>query len=308
MNSQELEEILDQLTETKESELAHQLMKELQNSIVILPAVLPPDTDPALVKQMQEMTKDGTEQPLPDEANPKPCVLEDQKGNKLFPVFTSLKQMNKDKSMEQFPVRLNIPFGQCVQLMGRTKDVRSIVVNPFTHNFQVDFKVEDSEAADDGQLRNGQKITETQFHALVRQHVEANMMPKRLFEEKETFLEEVKDGGSSYLLSLFQPPYENQKGDCPYTEEDFDVLSLLVRDDLQIIQISLPGKHLYIGTCSKVFLVWNPEKQEAAYYAIVMSKDKRLILHQAFEDGTNREITEAPAEGSELQAVIDLCS
>lgn len=308
MNSQELEKILDQLSETKKSDLAHQLMKELQNSIVILPAILPPDTDSALVEQMKEMTKDGKEQPLPEEANPKPCVLEDKQGNKLFPVFTSLEQMYKDKSMEQFPVRLNIPFGKCVQLLGQTENVRSIVVNPFTHNFQVDFKIEKTEETEDGQLKNGQKITEAQFHALVRQHVEANLMPKRLFTEQEAFLKEIRKGGRSYLLELFQPPYQNQKGACPYTEDDFDVLSLMVRDDLQIVQISLPGKHLYVGTCSKVFLVWNPVKQEAAYYAIVMSKEKRLILHQAFEDGTNREISEAPAEGSELQAVIDLFS
>lgn len=307
MNSQELEKILDRLTETKDSELAHQFMKEVQNSIVILPAVLPPDTDPKLIEQMQEMTKDGKEQPLPEEANPKPCVLEDKKGSKLFPVFTSLEHLYKDRSMEQFPVRLNIPFGRCVQLLGQTPDVRSIVVNPFSHNFQVDFKIEEKDHAEDGQLKNGEKITEAQFHALVRQHVEAHLLPKRLFMEQETLMKEITEGGKSYILELFKPPYA-QNGVCPYTEEDFDVLSLMVRDDLQIIQISLPGKHLYVGTCSKVFLVWNPEKQEAAYYAIVLSKGKRLILHQAFEDGSNKELSEAPEEGSELQTIIDLYS
>lgn len=307
MNSQELEKILDRLTETKDSEVAHQFMKEVQNSIVILPAVLPPDTDPKLIEQMQEMTKDGKEQPLPEEANPKPCVLEDKKGNKLFPVFTSLEHLYKDRSMEQFPVRLNIPFGRCVQLLGQTPDVRSIVVNPFSHNFQVDFKIEEKDHAEDGQLKNGEKITEAQFHALVRQHVEANLLPKRLFTEQATLMKEITEGGKSYILELFKPPYA-QNGTCPYTEEDFDVLSLMIRDDLQIIQISLPGKHLYVGTCSKVFLVWNPEKQEAAYYAIVLSKGKHLILHQAFEDGSNKELSEAPEEGSELQTIIDLYS
>ncbi|MDE6567357.1 MAG: SseB family protein [Lachnospiraceae bacterium] len=307
MNSQELEEILDRLTETKDAELAHQFMKEVQDSIVILPAIMPPDTDPALLKQMQKMAKDGTEQPLPKDANPKPCVLEDKKGNKLFPVFTSIEHLEKDKITEQFPVRLNIPFGQCVQLLGQTQDVRSIVVNPFTHNFQVDFKIEEKDQAEDGQLKNGEKITEAQFHALVRQHVEANLLPRRLFTEQDSLMKEITEGGKSYILDLFKPPY-NQNGSCPYTEEDFDILSLMIRDDLQIIQISLPGKHLYVGTCSKVFLVWNPEKQEAAYYAIVLSKEKRLILHQAFEDGTNKELSEAPAEGSELQTIIDLHS
>lgn len=307
MNSQELEKILDRLVETKDSELAHQFMKEVQNSIVIMPAVLPPGTDPKLIEQMQEMTKGGVEQPLPEEANPTPCVLEDQKGNKLFPVFTSLEHLEQDSSMEQFPVRLHIHFGRCVQLLGQTQDVRSIVVNPFTHNFQADFKIEEKDQAEDGQLKNGEKITEAQFHALVRQHVEANLMPKRLFTEQEAFMKEVKDGGSQFILKLFEPPYA-QQGSCPYTEEDFDILSLMIRDDLQIIQITLPGKHLYVGTCSKVFLVWNPEKQEASYYAIVMSKGKRLILHQAFEDGTNKELFEAPGEGSELQAIIDLHS
>lgn len=308
MNSQELEELLDQLTETRNPDLAHQLMKELQNSIVILPAVMPPDSDPELLRQMEDMAVKGEERPLPDHANPNPCILEDQKGNKVLPVFTSEKHLNSNDTMKHFPVRLNIPYGQCVQLLGQTDDVRSIVVNPFTHNFQADFQIDQSQDhPDSGQLQNGQKITAAQFHALVRQHVEADLMPKRLFEEQGDFIQEISTGGSCYLLELYQPPY-TQHDQCPYTEEDFDVLSLMIRDDLQIVQLTLPRKHLYTGTCTKVYLIWNPVKAEAAYYAIVLQKDRHLMLHQAFADGTNRKVSEAPEEGSELQKMIDLYS
>lgn len=305
MNSQELEEILDQLTETRNPDLAHQLMKELQNSIVILPAIMPPDSDPELLERMEDMAKTGEEQPLPDNANPKPCILEDKNGNKLVPVFTSEEHININESMKHFPVRLNIPYGQCVQFLGQTPDVRSIVVNPFTHNFQADFQIDKpGDDAESGMLKNGQKITEAQFHALVRQHVEANLIPKRLFEEQDAFMQEISEGGSHYLLKLFQPPY-TQNGTCPYTEKDFDVLSLMIRDDLKIVQITLPEKHLYVGTCTKVYLVWNPVREETAYYAIVLGKDKRLILHQAFADGTNQEISEVSEGESELQMIID---
>lgn len=306
MNSQELEEILDQLTETKNPDVAHRLMKELQNSIVILPAVMPEDSDPELLGRMVEMAKSGEEQPLPEDADPKPCILEDKNGNKLLPVFTSESHLRQNEIMEHFPVRLNIPYGRCVQFLGQTEDVRSIVVNPFTHNFQADFKIENTgNDADKGTLLNGQKITEPQFHALVRQHVEAELMPKRLFEEQDAFLQEISEGGGRYILELFQPPY-SRNVPCPYTEEDFDVLSLMIRDDLKIVQITLPQKHFYVGTCAKVYLVWNPIRREAAYYAIVLCKDKRRILHQAFADGTKQEISEAPEEGSELQKIIDL--
>lgn len=308
MNSQGLEKILEQLTKTKNPDLAHQLMQELQNSIVILPAIMPPDTDPGVLNQMKEAVRSGGEAALPEDANPVPCILEDKEGKKLIPVFTSLAEMGKDNLMEKFPVRLNLPYGRCVQFLGQTSDVRAIVLNPFSHNFRVDYDIEkQDDTKEDGQIQNGQKITEAQFHALVRQHVEANLMPKRLFAQKDAFIQEIVDGGKEYLLNLFEPPYSKGQN-CPYVADDFDVLSLMIREDLKIVQITLPSKHFYAGTCSKVFLVWNPQTQEAAYYAIVLRKDKHLILHQAFADGTNQEISEAPAEGSELQGIIDLYS
>lgn len=306
MEGIQLNELLDELTKTKNSDLAHKIIQELQQSIVILPAIMPPDTDPALLQQMKEAASHGGEAPLPEGANPTPCVLEDKEGKKLMPVFTVTEELEKDKIADQFPVRINIPFHHCVQMLGQTEDIRAIVVNPFSHNFRVDFSIEKQEESA-GEIQNGQKITVEQFHALVRQHVEATLMPERLFQEKEDFVNQVKQGGKEYIFQLFEPPYTKGK-QCPYTAEDFDVMSLMIREDLLVVQITLPSKHFYVGTCSKVFLVWNPEKEEAAYYAIVLRKDKHLILHQAFADGTNREISEAPAEGSELQAIIDLHS
>lgn len=307
MEGIQLNELLDELTQTKDGDLAHKLIGELQQSIVILPAIMPPDTDPALLQQMQETASHGKEAPLPEGVNPTPCILEDKEGKKLMPVFTMIEELEKDKITDQFPIRINIPFEHCVRMLGQTEDIRAIVVNPFSHNFRVDFSIEKEQEEDAGEMHNGQKITIEQFHALVRQHVEATLMPERLFQEKGAFINEVKQGGKEFVFSLFMPPYTKGK-QCPYTEEDFDVMSLMIREDLLVVQITLPSKHFYVGTCSKVFLVWNPLKEEAAYYAIVLRKDKHLILHQAFADGTNREISEAPAEGSELQAVIDLQS
>ena len=304
MEGQQINDLLDKLAETKSGDLAHKIIQELQQSIVILPTVMPPDTDPALLQQMKEAGGHGKEAPLPEGANPTPCILEDQEGKKLMPVFTLTEELEKDKIADQFPIRLNIPFQHCVRLLGQTEDIRAIVVNPFSHNFRVDFSIEQQEKSA-GEIQNGQKITVEQFHALVRQHVEATLMPERLFQEKEEFINQVKQGGKEFIFSLFEPPYTKGQ-QCPYTAEDFDVMSLMIREDLLVVQITLPDKHFYPGTCSKVYLVWNPEKEEAAYYAIVLRKDKHLILHQAFEDGTNREISEAPAEGSELQAIIDL--
>lgn len=307
MDGLQLNELLDEISETKEGDLAHRIIQELQKSIVILPAVMPADTDPEMLRQMKESVSQGGEAPLPDGANPIPCILEDKEGKKLIPVFTTAEELEKDKITDHFPLRINIPFQHCIQIMGQTDDVRGIVVNPFSHNFRVDFSVEKKPEEGAGEIQDRQKITEEQFHALVRQHVEATLMPEKLFQEKENFINQVRQGGKEYIFSLYKPPY-NRGRSCPYTKEDFDVMSLMIRDDLLVIQISLPAKHYYVGTCSKVFLVWNPEKQEAAYYAIVLRKDRHLILHQAFADGTNREISEAPAEGSELQAVIDLHS
>lgn len=302
-----IQELLDRLVETKESDLAHEIIARLQSEIVILPAIMPKDASPEQFNKLKEYAEAGKDG-LPEGIQPNPCVLEDNEGKKLFPVFTSEREMGKDPMIQSFPILLHLPFAKCVQMLEQTKEVRAIVVNPFSHNMRIDFsdKKEKADDREESDLGN-RKITEPQFHALVRQHVEATLLPKRLFEEGEALFREIAKEGQRFLLSLYEPPYA-KKQNCPYRMEDFDSMTVMIRDDLQITRLTLPDINLYVGTCSSVFLVWNPIQKEAAYYAIVLKPEKKRALYQAYPDGTNREIGNAPEESSELQAIIDLYS
>lgn len=230
-------------------------------------------------------------------ANPHPCILQDREGNKLLPVFTSEEEMKKGKQPMRFPLILNMPYQACVNMMAKSQEIRAIVVNPYSHNVVINFKKEE---------KPEKKLTEPQFHALVRQHIESALLPRKIFEEKETFIKELSKRREECLLELYQPPYEKMKN-CPYTLEQFELMTLQISETMQLMQIILPTVHLYPGTCPRVFITWNPETQDAAYYAVVRRKqNEQNQLFQVMADGTKKDLGEAPSEGLELQSIINL--
>ena len=291
----ELEQAVSLVKQTGSKEHMEQMMGLLQQSDVFVPATFPKDTDPKLLRQLAE--KKGN-QPIPQGVVPQPSILENKDGQKFLPVFTSQEQV--EKGSQRPPMILGMPFKAACDLLAKERGLQGIVINAFDQNLVLNATVNvEKEPQQDVQ------ITAEQFHAFMRQQVEANLFPQAVLEQKKEYIEDLRKRQGAVLAELYQPLYEGDNA-CPYDADDFDVMPLNIREDLTIFRIMMPSQGLVAGTCPAVLIAWNPQEELARYFGIVMGKNGDAHIMEAKADGTKQDLGDAPAEGSELQYLIDL--
>ena len=89
---------------------------------------------------------------------------------------------------------------------------------------------------------------------MARQRVEAELLPKALFAGKTDMVERLRKDCATELLKLYEQAYPKEIG-CPYTEDDFDLLSINARENLSVIRITMPSSHMYAGICPVICCV-----------------------------------------------------
>lgn len=294
--NKELELLAGLLRKENTKEHLDQLIKCLEKSILYVPAAFPPDTDPALMRQI--VSGAGREQKIPEGLSPRPAVLQNNEGKRFLPVFTSQEQA--EKGDQQFPLILTMPFSTCLDLVGGDKTIDGILLNAFDQGVPLNVnKNTHSENAQPPQL------TETQLHAISRQRVEAELLPEMLFNKGSEGLQLLRENCGSQMLELYKEAYPDLLP-CPYEEDDFDYLSINVREDLTVIRLTMPSNHLYAGICPVILIRWNPLNDSLRYFAVVKGeKEGEAQLFEALPDGSKRDLGAAPADGSELQYMID---
>ena len=295
MNNKKLEQMLNEM-KAKQENPSQEFIELLKASNVIVPALMPKNTSPEIIRQM--MQNPGQPQKIPAGANPQPCVLENANGKRYLAIFTSEDEAHKgnDKT-PKFPITLNLPFENCIGLIRSNSKIDGAVINPFTHN--VIFHVQENAPQE-----KPVQLTVEQFHHLSRQKMEAFYLPKTLFEKKAEVFEKLRDEQGVYLKELYEEVYDTEIA-CPYVAEDFEFMCLNISDELSILRITMPQKYTAIGTCPCVIIGWNEKEQKIWYYGIVIAQGKTQ-LHQRMEDGTDVNLGDAPAEGNELTTVLDL--
>lgn len=297
MNNNKLEQMLDEMKAAgKNGAPSQEFTDLLKRSTVIVPALMPGDTSPEIMRQM--LQNPGVAQAIPAGANPQPCIIQSGDGKKYLPIFTSEAEMKKNAKAPKFPLMLNLPFDNCMKLVQKNPEIIGAVINPYTHN--VIFRVE----ATQPQQKTVQ-VTIEQFHFLTRQKMEAFYLPKSLFEQKETLFNRLRDEQGDCLKELYEELYDTEVA-CPYVPEDFEFMCLNISDELSLLRITMPTSHLADHTCPIVFVAWNGKKQIIRYYAIVLIKGEKAQLHERLEDGTDVNLGDAPEEGNELTTIIDL--
>lgn len=295
---QELEQAMLQLKKEDTKENFSRLMELAEQCEFRVPAVLPPDTDPRLVKQI--LDSNGREMALPDGVAPRPAILQNKKGENFLPIFTSDEQIHKGKS--KAPVILGLPFRTCMDVVTSQEIICGFVINPFDHGITINLNKKEEAK----QQQKEVKMTEPQLHAMLRQQLEASILPTALFEQKDELLQEIKEREGEALLEFYTEIYPEQVS-CPYTADAFEVMTLNIREDLSIFRIAMPTDKLVPGTCPMVLVAWNPETETLRYFGIVKGNDgEKAHIMEAFEDGTKKDLGEAPSEGSELQFIIDM--
>ena len=73
-DNRKIEKLLDQMKDTQSTELATQLTEALAESHVYVPAIMPRDTKPEVLRKMME--NPGVETAIPEGAQPQPCILQ----------------------------------------------------------------------------------------------------------------------------------------------------------------------------------------------------------------------------------------
>lgn len=295
---QELEQAMLQLKKEDTKENFTRLMDLANQCEFRVPAVLPPNTDPRLVKQIFDAN--GREMKLPAGVEPRPAILQNKEGKHFLPLFTSDEQIHKGKN--QAPLILGLPFETCMDVATSQEIICGFVINPFDHGITIHLnKTKETEPQ-----QKEVKLTEPQLHAMLRQQFEASILPAALFEQKGELFQEIKEREGEALLEFYEEIYPDQVL-CPYTADAFEVMALNIRDDLSIFRITMPTDKLVPGTCPMVLAAWNPEAETLRYFGIVKGNDgEETHIMEALEDGTKKDLGGAPSEGSELQFIIDM--
>jgi len=309
----ELLEALDAMQKERNKENAGRLTQLLDKAVVLVPAVMPKNTDPAVLKHMAQ--NPGRQMPIPKGAQPSPCILQNSEGKKFFPVFTSEEEMEKGQDSHKYPITLNMPFKTCMDAVLRLSGIDGAVINPFSHNIIINVDRNQADAGIDGEDAEAEEeteeeaveLTEEQFHALVRQQMESTLLPGRIFSEGETFINDLCRRTGECLIEFFKEPYAQIE--CPYEADDYDFMTLSISDTLQLTRISMPYENLYPGTAETLFITWNPEKKTAGYYGILKgARGEFNKLMEVTSEGKAIDHGVAPDEGNELQTIIDIAS
>lgn len=93
----------------------------------------------------------------------------------------------------------------------------------------------------------------------------------------------------------------------PYLPEDFSVMVMDLSDSLLIVRVDLPVRDMGVPSCFRVYFAWNDETQEGRYFTIERTQDPgKHLLGEFKKDWKHVDYGEAPAEGAELQRVLDI--
>jgi hypothetical protein len=80
-----------------------------------------------------------------------------------------------------------------------------------------------------------------------------------------------------------------------------------ITNELCIIRVDLPEKDIGLPACRRVYLSWNEQVKRGRYLTVEITEDAdRDLLGEVTADGKHVEHGEAPAEGAQLQRIIDL--
>ena len=117
----------------------------------------------------------------------------------------------------------------------------------------------------------------------------------RLFAEK-----------AGLIQKLFAEAYK-QPNLNPFTEEDYDVTTLNVAEDLKVIRIDFPEKGIVAPLCYRAYITYDPIARKAGYYTIEKApQGEEHMLGGVEENGKRISYGVAPKEGAELEHIMML--
>lgn len=303
-----LEEAVEAFVQDRQKDKYAAVMGILEKSMILMPTMKPEGLD----EETEKLMKEGKPVQLPKETKIMPCLLRNEAGGQALPIFTSTAQIPDDRKS---PALMGLPFFGCLSmLMSGPGQVETMVLNPFTHNMvltkavlEVAMKRRDSlMQQQQQQAQKTVKVTEKQFQDIVHNRVALHLLPKYLFEKKETGLEKLQKEEGAFLVPFYEEMYpEGRKDFVAVSPEDFSVMTLNLTEDMQMTRVDLPDKAMKKGMCYRVYVIRLRESQEILYYTLVQTEQGNRF-GRVTEDGKHELIEEAPDNGAEIEAVMNL--
>jgi len=278
------------------------LLHLFRTAQVIVPVSFPKDANQKSVMKLlsgMPLSKDETIPLIP-------VTVKDSEGNRFAPVFTS-----RDKIMDtkDFPYMVKVTTDQVIRTLQNEKaGLVGVLINPQTKGFIIRKKAFDIDFSKQPAQSQQQikKVSKDEFVVLARNSVEKAEIPKRLFDEKRAFIEELEERGEEFLCEMYARPY-GDKVPSSFTPEDFSIMDLSIDEQTTAICIELPTKGLGAHIASSIYIIWKPETEEVHYYMIEKgARGENDVLCNVTADGKHQELMTAPPVGSELTAVLEL--
>ena len=291
VKNEKLEELVKQYTDEKNADNLNALIEELRKCRLLVPAN------------------------INEEKKPIPCMLNSKDKGMYFPVYTALKQIPQSPRSEAI---INMPYLAVNEMTAQQQEnLGGVAINPFTDNLifkmplvlriqEVEKKRRELAKQGGEPKKKTLQLTPEQYLQFERRQFEFGFLPKRFFEQGQTFMDELCEKKEEYIDQLFEEAYQ-EKRRYPYLPEDFSVMVMNIAEDLLIVRVDLPAQDMAAPSCLRIYLAWNEVAGSGRYLTIETVKDaKERKLGELTLDWKKVDHGVAPVEGAELQYVIDL--
>lgn len=300
IDNSQLELAVETFAKDRTKENFVKIMEHLEKAVVYVPTMMPDNLD----QETMDSIREGKGTKLPKDAKLLPYLLKKESGEQALPIFSSLKQVPRDKKS---PAIMALPFFNCVAMaMANKEKVQAVVLNPFTQNITLPPQILEI-AQKRGQAAKPQKVklTEKQFHQMAHGLVAYQLLPVFLYEKKKEGLEKLQQEEGKFLASLYASVYPKEIR-MPYGEDDFSLMTLNVTEDMQITRIDMPEANLNKGLCCRIYAVWKRDAEALEYYTIEMAENGNTI-GRVYADKRHESIEAAPDNGAEIETIMNLC-
>ena len=237
---------------------------------------------------------------------PLPCFLKSGNGDTFLAVYTSKVHIPTEPKSQAI---LSVPFPACNDIVVKSEqNVLGMVINPFSQNLVLKKElIEKLHEADQKALQTKQvKMTPEQFGVFVKKQVEFGILPKRLFAEKESFVNQLCAEKEAFINRIFAETYKEAKL-YPYSETDYSVMALEIAPDLTLIRVDFPESGIVVPLCYRIYITYDPIARKAGYYTIEKKAEPGKRLLGGFgEDGVHISYGEAPVESAEIDRIMAL--
>ena len=140
INMVNLKAVIRKFQQDKSQENLKLVMECLQKpqTLVCVPAQI------ITSKENQEKMKQGGQVKLEGPIHINPVLLTDNTGKKVFPIFSGEDEIPED--LRKKTPKVNMPLGQCLNIMKGMKDVDTFALNPYSANIRIGVNIEQKKA------------------------------------------------------------------------------------------------------------------------------------------------------------------